>query len=83
MCDNQLSDQQNYLNYLHSIGLMNVENYTPTEDDEYNATCSIPYKYYKIEKYRIYLGGGKGYPDFYSWMQFNKDGKFENYGAAE
>lgn len=71
-----MNDRERYIEFLHSLGFKQKEGgvssiYTIADDE------------YLIINNEIYLGSGKGYSGFFSWLEFDENGKYMTHGAAE
>ena len=81
-----LTDKENYINFLKSIGL---EEFTEIDvlgrvKNNINSVYNIPTNRYFILNNDVYLGRGKnGCIGFYSWLEFDINGKYISHGAAE
>ncbi len=75
----QKTDKERYLEFLHSIGLHASVSH---DIGDLFGSHKMDIKEYMESNNVIYLVGS-GYRGFFSWMSFDKDGKFEDYGAAE
>lgn len=70
-----MTDKEKYIEFLKSIGFK--------EHTENKDIYSILDDHYLLLDDEIYLGSGRGYSGFFSWLEFDKDGKYVTHGAAE
>lgn len=71
-----MNDRERYIEFLHSLGFKQV-------DGGVSSIYTIADDEYLIIGNEIYLGSGKGYSGFFSWFEFDENGKYLTHGAAE
>lgn len=72
-----MSDQERLIQFLQSLEFKRVEG------PIHLVINKLRNREYAVSNNTVYLGSEKSYSSFYSWFEFDNDGKYTSNGAAE